>query len=139
MNNAGQNNATISIFYFALIFLPTILYMIKCCLEMFHKQPYIQYDDPQPVNNVIINNNLPNKNYKRKITNKTKEKIFRQEFGIVKVENIAKTNEEIKNTAQKALVKLGFKVSDAKSMIKKLCINKVYHDENTLIQDCFKK
>lgn len=144
MDNAGQNNASISIFYFGLIFLPTILYMLKCCLEICYNRPYIQYDDPQPVSNIVINNNLPSTKIstntsKRKITTKTKEKILRKEFGVVKLQNTAQTSDQIKDTAQKALMKLGFKASDAKSMIRKLCINKVYDNENTLIQDCFKK
>lgn len=139
MDNAGQNNASISIFYLMLFFLPTVLYMIKCCLEFTQQITYIPNEETQtPMNTIVINNNhkTHNQQPKRKITQKTKEKILRNEFGIVK---IAQTSDNIKENAAQALVKLGFKSSDAKKIIKKMCINNVYSDESSLIQDCFKE
>lgn len=70
----------------------------------------------------------------RKITQKP-EQDLNEAFGIIQ---IPETSHEIRENTAKALKNLGFKIVEAKKIIRKLCINKCYQTEEDLISDAIR-
>lgn len=128
-----------------LILLPTMVNVIKYLFSLnnvvyVEPQEYtatnISYHIGDNVGGNKITNNMTRKKpvvqQQPKVKKDSKNLNLNKAFGITA---IPETSNEIKENTALALKKLGFKISDARKTIKKLCIKKRYNSEQELITD----
>lgn len=119
MTDAGFTNPSGAITYLILVLFPTML----CIITPIIKAIYSMYNPvPQNIIHKAVYTEVPIKTKPRK-TSKNKPKQ-------------SETSDELISITRQALVKLGYRVRDAKSVIEKMCKNKCYTSEIDLIQDC---
>lgn len=119
MNNAGVTSAANAIPYILLIFLPTIFYILKELILLFRSNNVVHCGDEV----YFIETPQVKINKKKKTNNVPK----------------FKTEKTIMENARKGLIGLGFKSTEARNLVQKLCMDNCYLDEADLISDCFRK
>lgn len=149
MDNVGYAGLGWGQLFLFLILLPTMVNVIKYLFSLNN----VVYVEPQEYTATSISYHIGDNVGGNKITNnvarkkpraqrqpkpknqpriKKEPKNLNKAFGIIEA---PETSTEIKENSALALKKLGFKISDAKKTIKKLCIKKCYHSEQELIMD----
>lgn len=130
MTDAGFTNPSGAITYLILVLFPTMLCIITPIIKAICAS-YNTVPQHTPQNTVYqtIYTAVPAKTKPRKTSeNKPKQQQITPEE--------PETSDELVSITRQALVKLGYKVRDAKSVIEKMCKNKCYTSEIDLIQDC---
>ena len=151
MENTGNMSVNLGMMFLFFLLLPTFFKIIGYILSEFKTVHVIEVNhsndgatDQPMVNHTVhyhgnsvkeASKNQKNKKRKKKKSNKKPD--LNEAFGIERIKLQSKTDPELLSRCQKALVKLGFKSREAKSILSKLCINRCYEDETQLIQDCF--
>lgn len=122
MSNAGFADSSGAIIYLVLLLLPTTICLVTPLINRLYCTNYIRqtYDTPKTVYKTI---------YIEKPAKVNKTIKYNHEKQL-------QTSAELLTNTRQALVKLGYKVRDAKSVIEKMCKNKCYTDEVSLIRDC---
>jgi hypothetical protein len=122
MSNAGFANSSGAIIYLILLLLPTTVCLATPLINKLYSRNYIRQTC-----------NASNTVYKTIYVEKPAKinKTVR-----LNNEKQLETSAELLTNTRQALVKLGYRVRDAKSVIEKMCKNKCYTDEVSLIRDC---
>jgi hypothetical protein len=140
MNNTGNFSTYLGYVILAFILLPTFFRLLGelfGCLQQ--QQPIQEYEEPERVhvpfhihNHCCGNQKKPKKTKNKRSNSKPKD--LNEAFGL---QQIDQTPPELVENASQALKKLGFKISEARRMTKKLCITKRYNNETDIIRDVF--
>lgn len=142
MNNTGNFSTYLGYVVLAFILLPTFFRLLDELFSCFRKQQPIPYEEveqahlpPLHIHNHCCGNQTKTKKPKKAQNKKPRSKDLNSVFGLQQVDS---TPPEVSESASQALKNLGFKISEARRMVKKLCIKQRYDNEADIIRDVFK-
>ena len=145
MNNTGNFSTYLGYVILAFILLPTFFRLLGELFGCFRQPQPIQHEEveqahipPLHIHNHCCGNQTktkkPKKSKNKKPKSQSPSKDLNSVFGLQQVDS---TPAEVSEAASQALKKLGFKISEARRMVKKLCIKQRYDNEVDIIRDVF--
>ena len=147
MNNTGVFDPNYALPFLLLLLLPTAFRVIREIILLFNPPTIVKTEEqpeqvfiPQvPALPTVVHANITTQKKRKPKKKKTKisKPDLRDAFGLEPLAETAETSKEVQSGAISTLKKLGFKASEARTIVKKMCINKCYESEEELLLKIF--